>query len=48
MATKAHIVDADRQARWEAFLEKAEKVNPRQHGLNKANGEFDKIPDSFN
>lgn len=39
-------VDADRQARWDAFLVKAEKDNAT-FDLQKANGEFETIPDSF-
>lgn len=35
-----------RQARWEAFLEKAEKENPL-FKWQKDNGDFDTIPDSF-
>lgn len=40
------VVD-ERQVRWEAFLEKARKVNPDRFDAQKARGEFDVIPDSF-
>lgn len=51
MATKEKV-DAGRQARWEAFLASAEEQRKRDgvHEIflsQKANGEFDVIPDSF-
>ena len=50
--TKAPKVDADRQARWDAFVAKAEEQATENGTLaifnaQKERGEFDKIPDSF-
>lgn len=36
-----------RQARWEAFLVEARKVNPERFDRQKDNGEFDTIADTF-
>jgi hypothetical protein len=44
--TKAEVVKDPRQERWEAFLALAAKQNALFE-QQKANGEFDKIPDSF-
>lgn len=38
---------ATREERWEAFLVEARKVNPERFDRQKANKEFDTIPDSF-
>jgi hypothetical protein len=40
-------VDPARQARWDAFLAKARLLNPERFDAQKANKEFDKIPDKF-
>ena len=40
-------VATTREERWDAFLVEARKVNPARFDAQKANGEFDKIPDSF-
>ncbi len=40
-------VSPEREARWEAFLTKARLVNPARFDAQKANHEFDTIPDSF-
>ena len=37
----------ERQVRWEAFLVEARKVNPVRFDAQKANKEFDTIPESF-
>lgn len=39
--------NADRQARWDAFLADARTVNPARFDRQKENGEFDTIPASF-
>lgn len=44
--TKKVVVDPEREARWEAFLAKAEKDNA-QFSAQKEAGDFDVIPDSF-
>lgn len=36
-----------RQVGWDAFLAKARLVNPKRFDEQKANHEFDKIPDNF-
>jgi hypothetical protein len=36
-----------RDIRWEKFLEGYAVKNPVKYASKKANGEFDKIPDSF-
>lgn len=40
-------IDANRQAKWDAFLEEARKVNPVRFDAQKENGEFDVIPNDF-
>lgn len=40
-------VSGSREARWEAFLEKAQALNPVKFEQKKKNGEFKVIPDSF-
>lgn len=42
-------VTSDRQARWEAFLEAAREQRPNKaiFDAQKARGEFDTIPESF-
>lgn len=37
----------ERKARWEAFLVKAREINPERFDAQKANKEFDTIPDDF-
>lgn len=39
---------SDREQRWAAFLERARKVNPVRFDRQKANHEFDSIPDNWN
>lgn len=36
-----------RQTRWEAYVQNYAEENPVKYAAKKANGEFDKIPDSF-
>jgi hypothetical protein len=36
-----------RQAKWDAFVKRYAVLNPVKYASKKANGEFDKIPDSF-
>lgn len=38
---------SEREKRWEAFLVEARKVNPERFDWQKANGDFNSIPDSF-
>lgn len=38
---------SDRQARWDAFLVEARKVNPEMFDARKEKGEFDTIPESW-
>lgn len=42
----AAVVDP-RQEAWDAFLAKARELNPERFDAQKANGEFDKIPEDF-
>jgi len=37
----------DREARWEKFLANYAQKNPVKFASKKKNGEFDKIPESF-
>jgi len=37
----------EQKARWTAFLDRYQAQNPVKFAVKKANGEFDKIPDSF-
>ena len=47
MAKEKDTTVDERQARWEAFLVEARKVNPTRFDAQKANGEFDTISESF-
>ncbi len=47
VAKKAPVATDARSPRWNKFVEAYKVSNPVKYASKKANGEFDKIPDSF-